>query len=269
MPETNAKTELLATVKNEVTGKLMLNVDALPKDIKKDVVELGTQINTTVQDLGRSALKLAELFTKAQELLEGKGYFVAFINSIPGFSQNTVYRMIRRYKMAKEHAFAKSPHVLALAMATGTDIAGENEEKPFGKFSDAVKKVGPPPEIKGKTITKEDRVAAEMWLNEVTATQQKDWHKATRGAKSDDELITSAVNGVMKAYNNVEATKQVQFIKTAFGIVLFKLGIPGMTINPKAAPKTIEDKLVEKKEAKEEGEGEGEGKKKKANGKEK
>src|ERR1041385_198755 len=99
MPET--KTELLAIVKNEVTGKDMINIDALPKELKSQVVTLGKSIQDTMLELGKSALKLAEQFSKAQDLLEGKGYFVAFINSIPGVSQNTVYRMIRKFKMAK------------------------------------------------------------------------------------------------------------------------------------------------------------------------
>lgn len=256
--------ELLATVKNEVTGKITLNIDALPADLKSQVVDLGTQIQSTISELGKSALQLASLFTKAQELLEGKGYFVAFINSIPGFSQMTVYRMIKRFKLAKEKAFKSSPHVLQLAMATGTDIAGTDEEKPFGKFTDAVKKVGPPPKLKGNAVTKQDRVAAEMWLNEVKSQQEKDWHKKTRGTKSPEDLQKSAVNGFMNAYNKVEPTQQMGFIRTVMGYILFKVGVPGMTINPKQPGKTIEGKLTDKKEPKKEKEEKPKGKAAKA-----
>lgn len=224
----DTQNNMLATITDPDTKKEMINIKALPTDIAKRVNDLSNRLLNQFQTLSKSRLDIGKTLLEAKQMLEPMGIFVAWINGIPGLSKASAYRYIDRYQVAVKHL---PEPVREYALTAGEDIVGTDENKPFGKFTEAVEKVGPPPQATGNK--KEDSLAAMRWVNEVTTTQGKIFHKNTRGKKTYEEHVKAAVKGFIGHYVGVDDKQQMPFVRDVFGYILANLSLPEMDVRPK------------------------------------
>lgn len=99
-------------------------------------------------------LRVGERLTTLQGILEPHSLFGQYLRNFH-FSKRSAYRYIAKFKNA---AMLPEP-ILRLAMARNMAIGGETEVKPFGNYTDAVRKLPAP-----KNPTQEQ---AATWLNQV------------------------------------------------------------------------------------------------------
>jgi len=129
--------------------------DKLGANDQQTVLTNGRALAQAMLVNGYSRLAIGAYLTEVQAVLEPHSMFGKFLKMFH-FTPRTGYRFIAKYK----HAQAKlPPAVLKAAMARGIDMAGEDENRPLGKYTDIVKKLPPPKEA--------DPTEANAWLDRV------------------------------------------------------------------------------------------------------
>lgn len=183
-------------------------------------------------------LRVGERLTKLQGILEPHSLFTRHISHFH-LSKRTAYRYIARYKNV-----AQLPEpIVRLAMARNLALGGDTEVKPYGNYTEAVRKLPPP-----RNPTEEQ---AATWLNQVEQVA-----KETRQANLDaapgytlpeptdpttamKEAYRFVANRYRQLPNNSRARST--WIKGLVGMLLTELGVSGpQQFSPTAVPEDFQ-----------------------------
>lgn len=224
------------TITDPVSGKQVINFKIMETEVRKEVASLTGQLSKAMSDLGTSALRIGEILSKVELLLKPRGVWVAYLNSLPGFTQPSAYRFIRGYRNAKEKY---TPAILSMVLASGMDMIGD-ENKPYGKYSEVVKKL-PPPSVTGDEA--KDKDAASQWLTKVEAHYRESRKKGAVTTPDSSTLQKEAFLAVLKRYGKVPESKQLQWIRDLFAYILGNLQLTqDFLVEPKDPPKNFVQK---------------------------
>lgn len=217
-----------------------------------------TNIEAIKREVGMSLLKIGKELSELSKAL--KGQFVEFLKLQNSLSTATAYR----YKNAWEVAQAALPvRVINLALAEHIDItSGNANDKPFGKFQDAIEQLGSDDKAKellkmaAEGKGKEADQAAEQWLGQVTTLQRKlasndiDKKVASYNAEKGQEYHRDAIAAFNRNYAKVPQDKQhawtLRFLQ--YAVTLAQLG--ETTISPTEVPEEVFKPKKVKKESK-------------------
>jgi len=148
-------------------GAVVLDPAKLPPAFELRATAILKRTCDAMHKFGRAGLALGEVLLEARELFKPVGLWMAFLRRVPGLSAKTADRLIKRYEMARK---VLPELVLAVALAGGVALAGESEDAPYGKFTKAARKVGPPPRDGGKDPVRELE-RARSWVAQVVTAR--------------------------------------------------------------------------------------------------
>lgn len=167
--------------------------------------------------------KMGEHLANLQKVLEGKGLFVRYLTSLK-FTYRTAYRYIEAYKAVKERL---PDFALEAAAARGIDLVGYQGNKPFGPYTEAVKRLPPP----------KQPAHVAKWLDSLEEERRK--HRSSpRHRKVDGQrAMRSLFRQASAVYKKLDGTKQRQkWAVQLIGILMGEFGLPAQTIQPEAPP---------------------------------
>lgn len=220
-----ARQALVKTPKDE-GARVVLNIEALPPELETKVRKYYHELHVAMGDFGRAGLKIGSVLREARELLKPLGIWIAFLNRVPGMSAKTGDRFIKRFEMAEKQL---SGTLISIAITTGINLAGEDEKQPYGKYTKAVKAIGPPPKETGDKD--KDAEKAENWLVKVVTKQQKDFARG-RNARKVDPVEKVALQLSRAAVNYVEDKEgQISFLRRVVQRAAKEMGFTGVTLN--------------------------------------
>jgi len=232
MPE-NKQAIIFYTRKTD-EGKILLNIDALPAQEKKQLNSLTQQLNSAMQAHASSMLTIGKVLCDIRNLLSDRGDAMkGYINMIPGFAQATAYRYMARYE---EGTKKLTTPLLNRVLARGIEMIGVKEETPFGRYTEAVKKVQDNPKLPSIKDCKDEKTS-EQFINAVVAEYQK----APVGGKQKvtrEDLEHQATKYVYSCWKRLEEKdRKVTFLSRVFGYILdmTSFDVP-MSVNPLKPP---------------------------------
>lgn len=210
--------------------------DKINADEQQVVLSAGTRLAQAMLINGASRLAIGEHLTQLQGVLEPHNVFGKFLKNFH-FSKKTAYRRIAEFKNAKG---ILPEAVLKAAMARGVNIAGENEQKPLGVYTDAVKRLPPP--------TAPDMTQATTWLEQVEKvrkdilTETADAAGTTGQNFSPQPMdVTAAMKECFRLienrFNRVAPRAKQKFLQGLQGMLVTLAGVSNpLQINPQAIP---------------------------------
>lgn len=228
-------TAVVAYTHKDALGKIQLNIDAFPVKEKKQLTSLNSQLISAMQEYGASLLKMGKILFDIRKILENRGDAMkGFVNSIPGMSQATAYRRIAMYEMATKNI----PQPLVnRVLTTGIEMVGVTEEKPYGKYTDVIKKMEKnTTSTHIKDCTTDEK--AKQFLHEVVANYEKMPKGGTRDTTSTDDLYKQATNYVKSIWNRLpDSEKKPVFLQKLFGYIIDSTGMDHpMQVSPLKPP---------------------------------
>ena len=171
-----------------------------------------------------SRMKMGEHLQNLQSVLEGKGLFVKYLETLH-FSYRTAYRYIEAYKAVK----GQLPDMaLQLAAARGMDLVGYQADRPFGPYTEAVKALPAPAEAE----------KVPQWLDAIEE-KRKALPKKSRAARSypSETSLRMAFASVYRRFKSVPGGKgRVVWAKRLIGLLMAEMGIPAQHMEPEAVP---------------------------------
>lgn len=216
---TNLRPFLVKGAKEE-GARVMLDIESLPPSVQTHVAKFYHQLNVAMKDFGAAGLRVGEVLLEARTMLKPLGVWINFLNRVPGLSLKTGDRFIKRFEMAKKMLPAP---VLSIAQTSGIDLAGEDEKRPFGKYTKAVARVGNPPRPTGNVDKDTER--ARVWLSQVLVRQTNEVRRSRAAAAEQDPTEKASLTLVkaIEAYADKKET-QINFLKKVLKRTLKQLG---------------------------------------------
>lgn len=203
----------------------VLDVKHLPDEIQVQVRGWYGELARALPDFGKAGLRIGETLFNARETLKPLGAWKAFINKLPGFSYKTSDRFIKRYQMARRVLPAT---ILSLAQATGIQIAGESDDAPYGRYTRAVKRVGPAPRDVDDADRNLERASA--WMKQVVSVYANERKSVRAKSKSDPtERASAQLIRAIEAYAT-EKREQIGFLKRVLSRTLKSLGYADLIV---------------------------------------
>lgn len=186
---------------------------------------------------GASRLAVGEHLTNLQGTLEPHNLFGRFLKSFH-FSKRSAYRFINGFKNAK----ARLPEpVLKAAMARGINLLGENDQKPLGVYTEAVKRLPPP--------SNPDAQQANAWLDSLEGVR-KTVRQETSDAVGTESFVMPEPNDPQTAmkecyrfvsgrFKHLPSAPKVRanWMRGLIGMLITELGVSGaQQFQPQAVP---------------------------------
>lgn len=187
------------------------------------VIEETVGLAEDLHTVNEGMLNVGERLTKLQGILEPHNVFNRYLAHFH-FSKRTAYRWIAKFKNA---ATLPEP-ILRLAMSRNIPIGGENEQKPYGTYTDAVRKLPPPRNPNAEQ--------AATWLEQVQQVAKETRSaNATNGGPAmtlpeptdPQTAMKEAFRFVMNRYNQLpnNSRSRASWLKGLFGMLLTGVGI--------------------------------------------
>lgn len=174
-------------------GITMLDIAALDQRTRERVEKLEAELQAGAENVGTGVLAMGRALMRIQALLEPRGLFTAYLNHLLWLSPATAYRYIFAYKQTRD----KLPEmVVTRAAASGMPLFGYRQDRPFGRYTEAVKKLPPPKE--------EDEGKVDRWLSQLreSVKGQPGLQRAEEGVPKA-EITAAAVEYLAKAYGKI------------------------------------------------------------------
>lgn len=211
--------------------------DKLSEDEKVTVHDEGIALAQALLVNGASRMAVGEHLTNLQGTLEPHNLFGRFLKVFK-FSKRTAYRYISGYKNAK----ARLPEpILKAAMARGINMLGENDQKPLGVYTDAVKRLPPPQNA--------NAVQANTWLDSVEEVRVKTRQEAADAVDSSSFTMPEPTDPqtamkecyrfVVARYKKLPSGAKVRtnWVRGFVGMLLTELGVSAaQSFLPQAVP---------------------------------
>ncbi len=189
------------------------------------IVNESQQLAGALQQFGQSRLAIGLHLAKLRDVLEPHKLFDRFLKNFH-FSRRTAYRYITKYRNAQQ---LPAP-VLEVAMVKGMDVGGETDDKPFGLYTDAIRRLPPP-----ATTATQEQVLTYL-------TQLDDVRKQTRlGEATGAGLLGSlptldpkqalkqsylTIHRIIQRLPNNTRTR-ANFVRALVGMIMSDLGLQG------------------------------------------
>lgn len=189
--------------------------------VDQNTVDLAEDLRAEHESQIASGQRLAAL----QGVLEPHNVFTRYLTHFH-LNKRTAYRRIAKYRNAAQ---LPGP-ILELAMARNIPIGGDTEQKPFGQYTESVRKLPPP-----RNPSPEQAAA---WLSAIEQNA-----KETRQANADaapgtfampeptdpqtaaKEAFRFVINRFKQLPNNTRI--RANWIKSLFGMILTEVGLQG------------------------------------------
>lgn len=174
-------------------GITMIDIAALDQRTRERVEKLEAELQAGAESVGTGVLAMGRALMRIQSLLEPRGLFTAYLNHLLWLSPATAYRYIFAYKQTRD----KLPEmVVTKAAASGMPLFGYRQDRPFGRYTDAVKKLPPPKE--------EDEAKVDRWLSALreSVKSQPGPQRMEEGVPKA-EITASAAEYLAKAYERI------------------------------------------------------------------
>lgn len=226
--------QIVAYTRKDADGVVKINIDAFAPAEKKQLQSFTAELMKAMQEHASTMLKIGKVLCEVRNFLSDRGDAMkGYVNSIPGFAQATAYRYMARYEMGTK--MLPKP-LLDRTLARGLEMVGVSEDKPFGRYTEAVKKLeGTSKGLKIKDCTDEKK--AEQYLNNVVAEFQK-MPKGSREKVTRDSLVEQAAKYVLSCWKRLpDKDKKVSFFSETFGYIINSAGFDTpMSVHPKESP---------------------------------
>lgn len=243
-----SKQAIVQYTRKDINGTVMINIDAFSSEEKKVINGLTKSLMAAMQEHASSMLKIGKVLCDIRGVLENKGDAMkGYVNSIPGFSQATAYRYMARYENGSK--ILPKP-LLDRTLSRGLELVGVTTDAPFGRYTDAIKKIEKDPKAVHMKDCK-DEAKAEQYLNQVIQVFQK-MPKGGKETVTLDDMLHQATKYIISCYNRLSSSdKKVSFFSKVFGFTLEKAGFKTpMNVVPLRSPEHWEaEKRANRKKA--------------------
>lgn len=138
-PKTDSLALTAARIEQELTSSPWFQRQ-LSDEEKKQVLADSEALAHDLQTFGHSRIAVAARLSRIQDVLGPLKLFEKFLKQFH-FKRRSAYRAIKSFRNAQ----ALPQPIINAAMARNVNIMGETESAPFGTYTDAIKKLPPPP----------------------------------------------------------------------------------------------------------------------------
>ncbi len=165
-----------------------ITVREMPPVIRQRVEFIQSQLTNARESMAKQRLRIGSLLVKLQSVLSPMGMFTPYLASLPWMPPANAYRYIKTY----EHtAPMYSPTMLSKIMVSGLPIFWWSDEQPYGRYTEAVAKVGEPP-------TNGNDNDENKWLADVQATYKRTRKGRTR--LTAGQVMERAASAIERTY---------------------------------------------------------------------
>ncbi len=194
--------------------------DRLEEDEQQVVLKETNAMMRLMAQETESRVKIGAHLSVVKPILEARRLWLRYLREF-GFSQRTAYRYLTGYEQA---AKSVSPAVLKVAAEQAVELIGSGKQ-PLGIYTEAVRKVGPPPE---------DEAQIKTWLSKVVNTR-KQMASVNVATPFDRDSLQRALAGYFeRAFKRLPINSRVRgaFVREHCGIVLAIAGMSAQMIQP-------------------------------------
>lgn len=178
-----------------------------------------------------SRMKMGEHLRNLQIVLEGKGLFVKYLETLH-FSYRTAYRYIEAFKAVKGQL---PDTTLQLAAARGMDLVGYQADRPFGPYTEPIKMLPPP----------SSAADVPAWLDKIEE-KRKMLPRKPRRAKvaAPDISLRMAFASVYRRFKQLPGGRsRVAWSQRLIGLLMAEMGLPAQRFEPEAVPEGFRPKV--------------------------
>lgn len=191
---------------------------AVERETKGLAAEMANQV--------MSRFRTGEHLLSLQAVLQGR--FRAYLGSLR-FSYRTAYRYMELVKMIRNGGGGGiSETVVRIAAARGVDLVGHTPARPFGPYTEPIKKLGPPPK---------DEAGIPGWIEAVETERQALPRKGRKKAAiGPDARMIRAFREASGQWGQVGAGRRGAWAVKLVGILMAEFGLPRGSVAPEAVP---------------------------------
>ena len=207
--------------KTKVTSLTSSDIVAFPESSQAKVQRYYNELHSALVEFGKSGLRIGKVLAEAREYLKPLSLWVAFMDRVPGLSPKTCDRFIKKWEMAQRKL---SPALIQLSLMSGIELTGDSPERPFGRFTEAVASVGPPPN--DSKSPSRDWQNARTWLADVVKTYNAGL-RAKRETTRNIDPVEKASDYLASLARARYATlpEQVKFVKRVCAVALERASV--------------------------------------------
>lgn len=202
-----------------------------------------TQLVQAMMIHGGSKLAMGEHFLKLREVLEPKRCFQKHLKAVTKMPLRTALRYITAY----QNASTQLPlPVLKAVMAYNLNMLGDSEDRPLGKYTEAVEILPPPntsdPERINKWITdvEDIRMKRSSLLDQKDATgKKKHVDMMARPTGDPNKLLRSAYrafDSLFRRLSNHDGRVKAKFVHKLAAFMAADLGVANLKVDAEAVP---------------------------------
>jgi hypothetical protein len=200
------------------------------QELERDTVEF----TDAVIAHGMSGLKLGAVLHKINLITAQYGLWEAYLSQFR-FSESKGYRLLAAYRNVMENI---NETILEQAMLSGIDLIGYQPEKPYGKYTEAMKSMEPPA-APGQELSPTE---ARLWLMQIDE-KQKELRKIfaldriTKPVSIEDQLKAALIPS-KRALSKIVVREDLENAVIRFcGMLIQSLGLgPVHEVEPQAVP---------------------------------
>lgn len=198
---------------------------AVERETKGLAAEMANQV--------MSRFRTGEHLLSLQAVLQGR--FRAYLGGLR-FSYRTAYRYMELVKIIRKGgssgngggSLGISETVVRIAAARGVDLVGHTPARPFGPYTEPIKKLGPPPK---------DEAGIPGWIEAVETERQALPRKGRRKAAiGPDARMIRAFREASGQWGQVGAGRRGAWAVKLVGILMAEFGLPKGSVAPEAVP---------------------------------
>src|ERR1700757_1301725 len=134
------------------------NPSELEPELRDPFVKKDEEVNEAMSRAGKSLMVVGKKLFEMQQILKAERRFVSWLET--KMPAKTGYRAIGAWKRLQE----LSPLVAERALAQDIPMFGVTSRSPFGKYTETIKLLPPPP--------KDDPIKVDLWLAQLRETRK-------------------------------------------------------------------------------------------------
>lgn len=197
----------------------------LDADVQKVVETETQQLGQAFDGLVRSRLAVGEHLTRIHTILEPKRMFSQYCDLVR-LRRSVAYNALTGYANATKSLPAP---VLRVATTQGVNMLGISEDRPLGRYTEAVRKLPPPHTTDTAKIVE--------WLDQVEVIRRKQVQKQAQQEPDAEVLLKEAYRFVIGKIDRVPARRRRAWFERLVGMGLARIGVgQPQSFGPEAPP---------------------------------
>lgn len=206
----------------------------LSVDEQREVKDKGFALASEFMSLGTSRIKAGELLSELKGILTPHNAYQKFLKNYFHMTVRTADRWVLGYRNASKRL---PEPVIRAAVARGFNLIGDSEDKPFGVYTAAIKKLPPPKQATEKN--------ANEYLDQLDQVRKQVREKAAASggmeilAPSDpDVLLKECFKYIMNRFGRLSTRGKARqtFLTSLVGMVINKAGVTHQAFDAVAIP---------------------------------